>query len=152
MTIITKDHQLTMWLCTKAMDLFSLSSVASTVSGASQAGDTDNVSPEEADVAHYIGGFVCCKLKQRNCTDDYVTVIEALVSSSEPSHQTLLAAKSRGRLTNLTEDGKCVFLSVEESFRHLFPPSVIKMDKNHFIEECVNNRVVQNCFHSATDV
>ena len=108
LTELTKDHQLTMWLCTKALDWFAHRQ--SSTSGRTSSISSTTVSVEEADVASYIGGFICCKLKQRHSAEDYINVIDLLVSKEEPSHDTLLAAKSRGRLTNITKDGK-IFVS-----------------------------------------
>ena len=110
LTELTKDRQLTMWLCTKALDWFARRQ-SSTSSRTSIISST-TVSVEEADVASYIGGFICCKLKQRHSAEDYINVIDLLVSKMEPSHDTLFAAKSKGRLTNITNDGKSLFLSL----------------------------------------
>ena len=112
---LTKDCQLTMWLCTKALNWFarrqsSTSSRTSTISSTA-------VSVEEADVASYIGGFICCKLKQKHAAEDYRNVIDLIVSKNEPSYDTPLAAKSRGRSANITKDGKSLFLAFEEIFR-----------------------------------
>ena len=62
----------TMWLCTKALDWFAHRQ-SSTTSRTSSISST-TVSVEEADVASYIGGFVCCKLKQRHSAEDYINV------------------------------------------------------------------------------
>ena len=74
------------------------------------------------------------------------------MSTSEPCPSTLLAAKSRGRLNNLTGNGKCIFVALEEMFRVQYPQTVsTKIDQTNFLEKCLKNRVVQNCYHSATD-
>ena len=146
LTALSRNHHLTMWLCTNALQAFLDSSIVCTVPPVEA---TSVMSPEEADIAHYIGGVVCCKLKQRN--DEYSGVINALVSSLEPERCTLLAAKSRGKLTNLTKDGKCLFVELEQVFRNLFPPSAVKVNVSEFFAVCVSDEVVQNCFHSATD-
>ena len=57
---------------------------------------SETVSPvtdEEAVVAAYISGFVCCKLKQQqqqqqqhNSIEDYVSIVDTIVGKLEPSH------------------------------------------------------------------
>ena len=54
-------------------------------------------------------------------------------------------------MTNLTEDGNCIFVALEECFRVQFPQTVTKIERTDFVEECLKNRVVQNCYHNATD-
>ena len=84
LTALSRNHHLTMWLCTNALQAFLDSSIECTLPPVEA---TSVMPPEEVDIAHYIGGFVCCKLKQRN--DEYSGVINALVSSLEPERCTL---------------------------------------------------------------
>ena len=61
-----------------------------------------------------------------------------------------ISSKVKGK-TNLTEDGKCIFLALEEIFRNQYPENVTNMEQSNFTEKCLNNHSIQNCFHSATD-
>ena len=106
---------------------------------------------EETDLIHYIGGFVLCKLEQTHFHATYSSLLNCFISSANPSLDTLLAAKSRGRLTNLTKDAESMCVSFEVKFRHLFPPAVEKVDSSLYAAECLKDEVVQKCFHSETD-
>ena len=86
-TALSEDHQLTMWLCANMSGEFWTS--PSRIETQSIA-----MTQEESDVAHYIGGFVCCKLKQRNKLSECKEVLSALESAEEPKPKTLLTAKS----------------------------------------------------------
>ena len=108
------------------------------------------ITQEEADVAHYIGGFVCCKLKQRNKLYEYKEVLSALESAEEPKPKTLLTAKSRGQLTNLSKDGQSFFVELEQIFRDTFPSTVTTVSEHDFCQRCMASDVVQDCFHSCT--
>ena len=78
-------------------------------------------------------------------------MIVMFVSDTEPEPQTLVAAKSRGRLINLNKDGKVMFESFENMFRSLFPTSVFNVSMEKYIESCLSDEIVQDCFHNATD-
>ena len=113
LTALSGHHQQTMWVCNKVFaDFTTMPHPASTDSCCS----TKPISPEEADIAHYIGGFVVSKLKQRSSASDYLQVLDTFVSTMEPAHGTLLGAKSRGRLTNLTKDAQSIFVELEQAF------------------------------------
>lgn len=151
LTVLSGSHQLTMWLCLHLFEDFVDFQQTSELTAASSTDSSKSgLSPAEEDIAHYIGGFVCCKLKQRSSDDSYKDVVRALVSSDEPAKCTLLAAKSRGGLLHLTQDAKCVFVQFEEVFRLVFPPSSVKLDVGKYAKACLDNEVVQNCFHSLT--
>ena len=70
---------------------------------------------EEAHAAHYIGGL-------------YVETKAQMTMM--PSQQ----QSQEGRLTNLTEDGKCIYVGLEEIFRAQYPKSVTKIEQSNFIE------------------
>ena len=57
---------------------------------------------------------MCCKLKQRNKLSEYKEVLSALESAEEPKPKTLLTAKSRGQLTNLSKDAKAFLLNLNK--------------------------------------
>ena len=59
------------------------------------------ITPEAKDIAQYIGGAVVSKLKHI-CNDDESYIFNKLISQEAPKQGTLLHAKSRGILTNLT--------------------------------------------------
>ncbi len=148
LTCYTGNHQLTMWLCVNVFaDMLETTAVpaSSATSSTSPA-----MTPAEEDIAHYIGGFVCCKLRQRNSENLYRDLVNSLHNSEEPAESTLLFAKTRGGLLNLTEDAKCIFVQFEEVFRHLFPPSSVQLDIGTYFKACLDNDTVQNCFHSST--
>ena len=68
LTALSGDHQLTMWLCMNVLAEFWTSSpLIEAKSSATLAA----IPEEEVDVAHYISGFVCCKLKQRSKFSEY---------------------------------------------------------------------------------
>ena len=56
---LSNDYQLTMWLCTKCLELFVNSGSQPFLSNSDKA---SAISADEADIAHYIGGFVCVNL------------------------------------------------------------------------------------------
>lgn len=150
LTAVTGNHQLTMWLCVSIFPAF-LSPVAAGSSASSEPPETaSKLSEDEADIAHYVGGFVCCKLKQRLHEERQKHVIKTFISQEQPEPKTLLAAKSRGRLTNLTKDGQCLFAELETVFRRLFPSTVITLEIEKYREACFQNDVIQDCFHNAT--
>lgn len=146
LTELTCDHRLSMWLCTSLFPDFLRPPVPAPTSSAVPI----SVSEAEVDVAHYIGGFVCCKLKQRSKNDSYTDVIDDFVSSEEPSPKTLLIAKTRGRLLNLNRDGQVMFETFEHIFRSLFPSSVVEVSVKKYVEVCSADNVVQDCFHNST--
>ena len=45
------------------------------------------LTPEEVDITHYIGLFVCSKLKQRNSDIKYNELLCAVISSAEPEEK-----------------------------------------------------------------
>lgn len=146
LTEVTGNHQLTVWL---AMNVFD-DSQKKTAVPASASSTPVVLSPAEQDIAHYIGGFVCCKLKQGKKDDVYREVVETLITTTVPGEATLLFAKSRGSLLNLTKDGQSIFVALEQVFRSLFPLSSTKLNGQKFLKECVADQVVQDCFHSST--
>ena len=147
LTKLSGEHMLTMWICNNIFQVF-ISSTSSTQQCTEPA--CRPLTPEEADITHYIGGFVCSKLKQRNSDSKYNELLSAVISSAEPEQETLLAAKSRGRLTNLTRDGQCIFEQLEQIFCTIFPPTVVRVDVAEYADACLKNEIVQSCFHNAT--
>ena len=147
LTKLSGNHQLTMWISTTVFEGFCKTI---TTELPSTAETSMPISSEEADITHYIGGFVSCKLKKRHSDTKYKDVVTALESDEEPATNTLIAAKSRGKLTNLSKDGQCMFVELENVFRFLFPSSVVNASPTVYIEKCVGNDTVQDCFHSAT--
>ena len=145
LTAITGNHQLTMWLCVNAVELLARS--GPTYSAATA---TPPPTDEELDIVHYIGGFVVSKLKKRSRVSEYREVIETMISSSEPEPGTLLAVRSRGGLINLTQDGKSLFVELEQVFRELFPPLTLNIALSQFSRAVLSNQVVQDCFHNST--
>ena len=99
LTALSEDHQMTMWLCANMSGEFWTSP------SRIEAQSTD-ITQEDADVAHYICCFVRCKLRQRKKLSEYKEVLSALESAEEPKPKTLLTAKSRGQLSNLSKDAK----------------------------------------------
>ena len=65
------------------------------------------------------------------------------MDQEEPATNTLIAAKSRGKLTNLSKDGQCLFVELENVFRFLFPSSVVNASPTVYIEKCVGNDTIQ---------
>ena len=165
LTALTSNHQLTMWLANTVFTDFikcssinsSSSSSSSSVGGGSSSSSGGGISssrvisPDEIDVVSYIGGFVICKLKQRNKLGmGYTMILEAMESEEEPNPKTLVAAKSRGRLINLNKDGQSLFLELECIFRDLYSLFIANVSVSEYTEKCISNDIVQNCFHSAT--
>ena len=149
LTAESGDHRLTMWICNNIFEAF-LSRSASIPTTSCDLSSTRPLSPEEADIAHYIGGFVCAKLKQRINNIECRQILETFISSAEPAQDTLCAAKSRGRLTNLTKDGQGIFVELEQIFFAIFPPTVTQADVEKYTGACIDNDIIQNCFHSST--
>lgn len=151
-TNITGDNKLTVWLCTNVFTHYTIKKrERSSLCQSSVCSVQETLSKEEEDIVHYIGGFVIAKLKKSSRAEDYTHLCHMFVSESMEQH-TLVAAKSRGRLTALTKDGKCIFVGLEEVFRNMYPASVVRMSCDEFITVCQENSVIQDCFHSATDV
>lgn len=136
-----------MWLSTELFPIF-FTQVTPELEG----NQASLMSDDEVDIAHYIGGFVCCKIRQRGKTEGYKEVVSSLVSSSDPDPKTLVAAKSRGKLSNLTGDGKAIFKELEILFRNLFPSSLAVVNFEKYREACFSSTTVQDCFHNATDM
>lgn len=148
LTALSGDHQLTMWLCINVLAEFWTSS--SPLIEPKSSATLDAITLEEVDVAHYIGGFVCCKLKQRSKVSEYRAVVRALESDDDPDLKTLVAAKSRGQLTHLSKDGQCIFAELEKIFRYMFPSSATNISEDDFCQKCLTNEVIQDCFHNCT--
>ena len=148
LTALSGHHQLKMWVCN---NVFADFTTTPHPASADSCCSTTPISPEEADIAHYIGGFVVSKLKQRSSASDYLQVLDTFVSPMEPAHGTLLGAKSRGRLTNLTKDAQSIFVELEQVFCALFPSEAVQIDVGQYKAACTKNQVVQDCYHSATD-
>ena len=91
LTTLSGNHQLTMWICTTVFEGFYKTI---TTELPSTAETSMPISSEEADITHYIGGFVSCKLKKRHSDTKYKDVVTALESDEEPATNTLIAAKS----------------------------------------------------------
>ena len=146
LSTVTGDHQLTMWLAlqvfTKALD---------------ESNNQDNnprplvrrITVEETDIAHYIGGAVVSKLKNRSKNDDEINVLGKLVTDHAPEEGTLLQAKSRGKLTNMTSDAKGMFVELEQVFRDTFPYTTAKVNAADYKAACYKNKVIQDCYFSA---
>jgi len=146
LTAMSGNHQLSMWL---ALNVFS-----STL-------DMDNykqcpatsscITPEEVDIAHYIGGFVNKKLQDRSKAAE-LEVLVTLVDSTPgpPQTKTLLAAKSYGRLTKITSEVQCMFVELEQVFRSTFPVGTANMDVKLYESHCLSSEVIQSCFYNAT--
>lgn len=149
LTAISGNHQLTMWL---ALSVFQKVLDSSTV-GSEQPvpAMVREITPEEHDIVHYIGGFVVKKLQQRKQTggEDH-QLLSALTTNEQPEEGTLLAAKSRGGLTNLTKEAKCMFLEIELVFRETFPSFADSVDRSKFQMACFGNDVIQRCFYNST--
>ncbi len=141
------DSQLAMWLTlnvfTRALD--------TTSQKVCTASKPHNITPEEVDIAHYIGGFVVKRLKQRSRQSE-LEVLETFVDSAPDFVQakTLLAAKSYGQLTKLTQEEECMFFELEQVFRDICSVSVPHMNINQYKAQCLGNEVIQNCFYSSS--
>ena len=144
LTHLLGDHQLSMWLSletfTKALDESTKSETVHPT--------TSVITAEERDIAHYIGGAVVSKLKHK-CTDDESCIYHKLISEEAPKQGTLLHAKSRGKLTNLTADSKCLFVEMEQLFRDTFPTTAATINAADFQVACYKNQVIQDCFFSS---
>ena len=55
---------------------------------------------------------MCCKLKHRNKLSEYREVLSPIESAEILEAKTLLAAKSRGKLTNLYKDSQSLFVKL----------------------------------------
>lgn len=149
LTAESGDHSLTMWVCNNVFEAF-ISRSASISSPSCDLSSARPLSPAEADITHYIGGFVCSKLKHRIKNLECKQILETLISSAAPARDTLCAAKSRGKLTALTKDGQCIFIELEQIFCTLFPPTVTRADVETYTGACIENDIIQNCFHNST--
>ena len=76
-------------------------------------------------------------------------ILNNLVSDEVPEEGTLLHAKSRGKLTNLTSDSKGLFVELEQVFRDTFPTVTAKIDAADYETACYKNQVIQDCFFSS---
>lgn len=143
-TNVTQDHRLTVWLALQVFRQF--------VDHQSHYDSTTVVGPiskEEKDIAHYIGGCVIKKL-QRKPSLSY-EVLSSFVSEASPENDTLLYAKSRGKLTNITCDARAMFVELEQVYRDTFPSITDPVSKeSQYVEACVNNIIIQSCFFNAT--
>ena len=144
LTTACGDHQLCMWICINVFENFMA------LPRSNPTNSYPSMSPAEEDVAHYIGGFVCHKLTNRNPMPRYQEVVQSLISGSPPEAGTLVEAKSRGKLTNLTRDGQFVFVELENVFRSVVSPSATNVCSKTYRDACLANDVVQDCFSSAT--
>ena len=107
------------------------------------------IAPMERDVAHYIGGAVIAKSKHKIKNDGVLNLLNTLSSNEAPEEGTLLNAKSRGRLTNLTSDSKAMFVKMKQVFRDIFSPTTAKIKAGDYKVACYNNKVIQDCYFSS---
>ena len=107
------------------------------------------ITAEEIDIAHYIGGAVISKLKKKSKSDDELNVLKNFVSEEAPEEGTLLHAKSRGKLTNMTSDSKGMFVELEQVFRDTFPCTTAKVNAADYKAACYKNKVIQDCYFSS---
>ena len=62
-----------------------------------------------------------------------------------------MAATSRGKLTNLSKDGHCIFVDLEQIVGCIFPASTTSVSEDDFLQKCIESHVVQDCFHNSTN-
>ena len=112
----------------------------------------EHVTPEEADIAHYIAGFVLKKLWERSGNAEHRRILTSFITDSSPEPDTLLAAKSHGKLTNITNEAKCMFTELEQVFRGTVVPSAVNSSINEisYVKACQCNKVIQDCNYSST--
>ena len=100
------------------------------------------IAPQERDVAHYIEGAVIAKLKHKSKNDGVLNLLNMLSSNEAPEEGTLLNAKTRGRLTNLTSDSKTMFVEMKQVFRDIFSATTAKIKAGDYEVACYNNKVI----------
>lgn len=144
----TRNHQLTMWL---AMNVFThmLDTHRPKSTKTQCTSKSEKITAEETDIAHFIGGFVVKKLKDRS-KDEEQKLLLTLVDKDPANSKTLLAAKSHGRMTNITRDAHWLFVELEQIFRDTFPVGTIDMDLKQYKSNCLSSEVIQNCYFSGT--
>lgn len=143
-TAVTGDHRLTMWLCNCIFPHFY------TKTPSSETVEIAEMSDVEKDISHYIGGFVCSKLKSRAKGECYKEVVDCLISVNGPDPNTLIGAKTRGLLTSLNKDARCLFVELERIFRATFTSNTSNINFTTYKVACYNQSIVQDCFHNAT--
>jgi hypothetical protein len=109
------------------------------------------ITAEEADIAAYVGGAVICKLKYKTKSSSEKLLLQAFIDTTSPESDTLTAAISRGKLINLTAQGKSLFKEMEQVFRDVVPASPSSVPKAIFINACCENQVIQDCFHTSAE-
>lgn len=110
-----------------------------------------DLTDEELDISHYIGGCAVSKLIRRSSALAR-DILQTFIDSTAPQPQTLLAAKSRGKLTNLKGAAKSIFSELEYVFRIVYPQSACSKDIsiNQYANECYDNQIIQDCFNTLT--
>lgn len=150
LTALTGSHQLTVWL---ALNVFELLLNQATESGHdASATMTEPLASEEADIVHYIGGFVIKKLSERCHSTEQRDILTSFVADSQAEPNTLLAAKSHGKLTNISSEARCMFVELEQVFKETVRPSIVNPSGNKacFLKACESNKVIQDCFYNST--
>ena len=150
LTSVTGNHQLTVWLALNVFETFLNQSSVSTYSPTTV---VETLTAEEADIVHFVGGFVIKKPWARSNSTEQQGILTSFITDCEPENATLLAAKSHGRLTNITNEAKCMLIELEQVFRETVIPSTVSPSGNEagYHKACQCNKVIQDCFHSSTD-
>lgn len=146
---LTGNHQLTMWVALNVFEKVLDKRVMNTYSPTTV---VEPITSEEADIVHFVGGFVIKKLWAKCSSAEQQEILTSFITDSEPEHSTLLAAKSHGKLTNITSEAKCMFTEMEQVFREIVAPSARNPSVNEasYHKACQCNQVIQDCFHSST--
>lgn len=146
LTEVAGDHRLMMWLSLQVLErtLDSFRSTTVTTSNLSKP-----LSSEESDIAHYIGGCVVAKLKKEKWNEN-MDFFSCFLEYRDADLDSLVGAKSRGNLINLTSPAKSFFAEMELVFRDTFAVSDEKMPESSFYNKCCANQVIQDCYHSLT--
>jgi hypothetical protein len=144
----SEDQQLMTWLSLQIFKIcFDTFFAASDKSGAT----AKPITTEEEDITSYVGGSVIYKLERRAPAESQERqILRTFISASEPEETSLLAAKSRGKLTNITNDAKKMFIELEQVFRDIFPTFTENMSYPDYMKACCDNTVIQDCFYSGS--